>query len=251
MKLEENLKDSYNYTIKLFKDIGRLIILIILNIIPIVDFIVLGYFARVIKESPSTQEPPPLEKYGDLWISGAKLFVASLVYMIVPLGLIIAGYASSIVGAFMPTPGLGILGTTMIIIGLILAFLIMIIAVMAIVHMAKTGKIGDAFDFGKILSIIKNVGWTNYIVWILIIFVIGLILSGVSLIPVVGFILALIISPILTVFVGRSASIVYESGTSAPGTYTPPTATTLFCGYCGNPIKPEDKFCGKCGRPVK
>jgi len=62
MKLEDNLKDSYNYATKLFKDVGRLIILIILNIIPIVNFIVSGYFARVIRESPRSDAPPPLEK---------------------------------------------------------------------------------------------------------------------------------------------------------------------------------------------
>jgi hypothetical protein len=252
MKLEDNLKDSYNYTVKLFKDVGRLIILIILDIIPIVNFIVSGYFARVIRESPRSDSPPPLEKYGDLWISGAKIFVATLVYMIIPIGLIAAGAASSIVGAFMPLTGLGIVGAIMVIIGIILAFLIMIIAIMAITHMAKTGKLGDAFDFSRVLSIIKNVGWPTYILWIIIIFVIGLVLAGISYIPYVGWILAMIISPFFMVFVGRSASIVYESGTTqAPAAPTTTAAAVRYCGYCGNPLGPDDKFCGKCGRPVE
>ena len=50
MRLETNLRDSYEYTIKLFESVGRLVALIILNIIPIVTFIVTGYFAKVIKE---------------------------------------------------------------------------------------------------------------------------------------------------------------------------------------------------------
>ena len=252
MKLEDNLKDSYNYTIKLFKDIGRLIILIILNIIPIVDFIVLGYFARVIKESPKSDAPPPLEKYGELWISGAKIFVVTLVYMIVPIVLISVGIVPLMIGAFIPSTGLGILGLIMVGLGIVLAFLIMIIAIMAVAHMAKTGKLGAAFEFGKILSIIRNVGWSNYILWIIVIFIMGLVLSGISYIPYVGWILALIVSPLFMVFVGRSASIVYELGTAGvPAAPTTTVAGVRYCGYCGNPLGPEDKFCGKCGRPVK
>ncbi|MCL7385778.1 MAG: DUF4013 domain-containing protein [Thaumarchaeota archaeon] len=251
MKLEDNLRDSYNYTIKLFKDIGRLIILIILDIIPIVNFIVSGYFARVVRESPRSDAPPPLENYGELWINGAKIFVAMLVYMIVPIGLMAAGAVSSVLGAFMPLRGLGVLGTIMTVAGIILAFIILIIAIMAITHMAKTGKLGDAFDFNRILSVIKNVGWSNYILWVIVIFVIGLVLTGISYIPYVGWILALIISPVFMVFVGRSASIVYESGTTQAPVAPTTVAGVRYCGYCGNPLGPEDKFCGKCGRPVK
>lgn len=251
MRLEENLRESFDYTSKLFKDIGRLAILIVLNIIPIVNFIVSGYFAKVIRESPKSNAPPPLEKYGELWVDGAKIFVVSLIYMIVPIALLAAGMASTIVaGILMPTPGLGVIGSILVVIGLILTFFIMIIALMAIVHMVKKGKLGDAFDFNAILSKIRSIGWLNYILWIVVIFVIGLILAGLSFIPYIGWLISLIISPVFMVFIGRSASNIYESTTTGP-TAPVTTPARLFCGYCGNPLNPEDKFCGKCGRPVK
>jgi hypothetical protein len=238
VRLEENLSDSYKYTVKLFRDIVRLVILIILNIIPIVNFIVSGYFARVVKESPKADAPPPLEKYGELWVSGAKIFIVTLVYMIIPIGLISVGLASSILGAFSPLRGLGVVGIVVAVIGIILAFLVSIVTLMGIAHMSKTGKLGDAFDFSR--------------AWLIVIFVIGLVLSGISLIPLVGWILALIISPVFLVFVGRSASIVYEAGTTqVAGAQTTAMAGARFCGYCGSPLSPEDKFCGKCGRPVQ
>jgi hypothetical protein len=238
VRLEENLSDSYKYTVKLFRDIVRLVILIILNIIPIVNFIVSGYFARVVKESPRADAPPPLEKYGELWVSGAKIFIVTLVYMIIPIGLISVGLASSILGAFSPLRGLGVVGIVVAVIGIILAFLVSIVTLMGIAHMSKTGKLGDAFDFSR--------------AWLIVIFVIGLVLSGISLIPLVGWILALIISPVFLVFVGRSASIVYEAGTTqVAGAQTTAMAGARFCGYCGSPLSPEDKFCGKCGRPVQ
>ncbi len=268
MKLEENLGDAYNYTVKLFREIGRLAILIVLNIIPIVNFIVVGYFARVVRESPRGEAPPPLEKYGELWVDGAKIFIVSLVYMIVPIVLVSVGAASAIVsGVLFPFSGLGIIGSTLVVIGLVLAFFIMIIALMAIVHMAKTGRLGSAFDFNQIFSKIRAIGWPNYILWIIIIFVIGLVLAGLSLIPFIGWLISLIVSPVFMVFVGRSAANMYESAQAPltaipspppppppPPPGAPPTAAPiggLFCGYCGNPLQPGDKFCGKCGKPVR
>ena len=63
-------------------------ILIVLNIIPIVNWIVIGYAARVLRESPSTETPPKLEKYGEMFVDGAKVTFASLIYMLVPTILI-------------------------------------------------------------------------------------------------------------------------------------------------------------------
>ncbi|MCS7146093.1 MAG: DUF4013 domain-containing protein [Nitrososphaerota archaeon] len=212
MRLEENLKDSYEYTTKLFKDIGRLAILIVLNIIPIVNFIVTGYFAKVIRESPRSNAPPVLEKYGELWIDGAKVFIVMLVYLIVPIILVGFGAASAMVaGPFMPATGLALFGGTLTIIGIVLTFFILVVAVMAVVHMVKTGKMGDAFDFNAIFSKIRAIGWPNYILWIFVIFVIGLLLSGLSAIPIIGWLIALIISPVFIVFIGRSASNIYEA----------------------------------------
>lgn len=247
MKLEENLKDSYNYTSKLFKDAGRLIILIVLNIIPIVNFIVTGFFARVIRESPKSEAPPPLEKYGELWVEGAKIVVVTIVYMIVPIILISFGAASMAIGlAFFPLLAFGILGVILFVVGIILAFLISIFAIMGVVHMVKTGKMGEAFNINAILSKIRAIGWINYIVWLLVIFVISLVVVGLaSLVPFVGWLIALIVSPPLEVFIGRSASNVYEITISGVE-----KQVQKYCGNCGNPIGPEDKYCGNCGKPV-
>lgn len=252
MKLEDILRDAYEYTTKLFKDLGRLAILIVLNIIPIVNFIVVGYFARVIRESPRSDSPPPLEKYGELWVDGAKIFLVSLVYMIVPIILISVGMASTMIaGLFFPFAGLGVIGVVLLALGIILAIPILIVAIMGIVHMVKTGRMGEAFNFGAIFSKIRTIGWGNYILWIIVIFALGLLLSGLSAIPFIGWLIALMVSPVIGVFTGRSAANIYEQ---PPATVkAPPTATRagLFCGYCGNSLQPEDKFCGRCGRPVK
>lgn len=94
MDLAENLSNSFEYARKLFSDIGRVIILIVLDLIPLVNWVVVGYAARVLKESPGADAPPKLEKYGELFVGGAKIFFASLIYMIIPLLLIVAGVGS-------------------------------------------------------------------------------------------------------------------------------------------------------------
>ena len=52
LNLSENLGNSFEFAKKMFSDIGRLIILIVLDIIPIVNWIVIGYAARVLRETP-------------------------------------------------------------------------------------------------------------------------------------------------------------------------------------------------------
>ena len=64
LNLSGNLSNSFDYAKKLFSDFGRLIILIVLNVIPLVNWIVIGYAARVLRESPSSEVPPKLERYG-------------------------------------------------------------------------------------------------------------------------------------------------------------------------------------------
>lgn len=214
MKLEENFTESINFFLKLLKDAGRFIILIILCMMPVVNFIVLGYVARVVKETPRSDSPPALEKYSELWVEGAKVFVASLIYFIVPgllLGLGTAFFAPLLFPSFF-------LDLRIIIISLaiILLFFASIFSVMGLVHMIKTEDFGNAFNFGRIISIIKSCGWGRYLLWLLIIYVVVLAISTIGVIPYIGWIIMVVISPLLGVFLGRSAALVYEEGAVLP-----------------------------------
>src|SRR5208282_4853834 len=176
MNLGDNFKDSFEYTKKLFSDARRLIILIVLSIIPIVDWIVIGYQARVLRESPGTGTPPKLEKYSELFVDGAKVFFATVIYMLIPLILIAVGGVSTSSG-LMSTSGavlaaglvLGGAGAVILLVGIILMVLLLIILAVGIANMIKTGKFGKAFAFAEILSIIRGIGWVKYIGWIIVV----------------------------------------------------------------------------------
>ena len=84
------------------------------------------------------------------------------------------------------------------------------------VRFARTDNIGEAFNFGDILTHIGKIGWMNYIIALLMILIalvniiiICLIINMV--IPYTGIILFLILLPFLGLFSPRYITLLYES----------------------------------------
>ncbi|MFB0568999.1 MAG: DUF4013 domain-containing protein, partial [Nitrososphaeria archaeon] len=201
---------------------GRLLVLVILSIIPIVNFITLGYLARVIRETPSRGDPPKLEDYGDMWVEGLKIVVALIIYAIIPavlIGLAAAPLiAAGLFGYFGWMPWqfpVFVVGTVivLIIVGIVLGFFIAIVASMGIIHMVKKKSFGKAFAFGEITGIIGRVGWGSFILWLIVIYVISWIYGLVVAIPVIGWLISLVLLPVYGAFVARSAGLVYAEAT--------------------------------------
>lgn len=258
MNLTENLSNSFEYAKKLFSDGGRLIILIVLGLIPIVNLIVVGYAARVLRESPGTGAPPKLEKYSELFADGAKVSFASLVYMLVPTILIIAGGASLFASLLTlqgnivaPNMMLGGAGLVLVLVGILLAIILLILLGIGMAHMVKAKKFGKAFAFGEIFSIIGAIGWLKYLGWIIILVLITALVGAVAgLIPFVGWIASAVVSPILSVFVFRSLGLLYNDGAPPELRAQPSEVTALVCSSCGTPLQPHHKFCPNCGAPA-
>jgi hypothetical protein len=223
--LSDNLSNSFEFARKLFSDFGRLVILIVLDLIPIVNLIVMGYASKVLKESPGADSPPKLENYGDMFIDGLKIAIASIIYMLIPLILIAAGvgsfFATMAMGGgtdFMPSgfkPAYtGLLtgtGIALALVGAVVAFVMLILLAAGIAHMIKTGKFGKAFAFGEILNVIGRVGWGKYIAWLVLIVILAVIVGAIAgAVPVVGWLIAAIIGPAVTVFYFRSLGLLYS-----------------------------------------
>ncbi len=229
MDLGKNLQNAFDFAKKMTEDAGKWIILIILSVIPIVNLVTIGYASKVIKESPASRSPPKLEKYMELWVQGLKVIVALIIYMIIPLilfglgagafigALIGAGLFKTFPGSFGTLPGsvglafwslAGVAGIVFIV-GIIATFLITIFAVMGITHMIKKDQFGKAFAFKEISAIIGKIGWGNYILWLIVIFVINLIYGAIGRIPGVGWIITLVLIPPYVVFMSRSIGMAY------------------------------------------
>ena len=213
MELSDNLSQAFEFSMKLTRDVGNLIILIILNIIPIVNFIVWGYAARILREGP--EDPPKLDRYGDAFIEGLKIFVVTLIYFIIPalLGGLIIGFGMLSSPAFWS----GAITQAMVLthlwsgiaFALFVGFFFAIIATMGIINMIRTRELGKAFAFSEILRLIEAVGWGKYVVWLLVMFMLGIIVSSFGNIPFIGWIISSIINVFFIVFFVRSAYLLY------------------------------------------
>ena len=261
LSLQENISESIEYAKGLFTDFGRLIILIVLNLIPIVNFIVVGYYAKCIKESPESTSPPKLTDFGSLWVQGLKIIVVIVVYMIIPgifLGLTVASFIFTMRHFPIVPPHVMYSGFywsffgVLALIGVVLAFLSSLLMAMGIVNMVKKDSLSKAFAIRSILRIIGNVGWGYYIVWAIVIFILSIIVGLFGAIPYIGWIISLVVSPAFGVFTARSATLVYLKGaeevqvpSSVP---TPAPADVKFCIYCGARIPADAEYCPKCGR---
>lgn len=255
MDLGDNFSDSFGYTKKLFSDVGRLIILIVLSVIPIVDWIVLGYEARVLKESPGTGTPPKLENYGQLFVEGVKVFLATLLYMLVPTILIVIGamgtfasfssFQSQVIVSALSVGGVGVV---ILLVGILLAIPLLIMLAVGLAHMIKTGKFGNAFAFGEIFTVMRRIGLGKYLSWVVITVVVGAALFGIlGMIPFIGGFLAAIVQPIYYVFTFRSLGLLYNDGASSDFKVQAPVVTGLACASCGTSLQPGQKFCPNCG----
>jgi len=263
MRLSENFSNSFYYAKKLLDDGGRIILLIVLDLIPVVNWIVVGYGARVLREAPSSESPPKLENYGSLFVDGAKIFFASLIYLLFPIILIMLGAASffaemfSTGKALRSSAVLGGAGILVALLGMLLGFILLILLVVGIVslpiaHMVKTGKFSKAFAFGEIIKILNGIGKMKYLGWVILTSLIAILIGALTgSVPYIGWLLSAIISPFLTVFIFRSLGDLYNDG--APPelkvAITPSLAgmTGNKCASCGTPLQPHHKFCPACG----
>jgi hypothetical protein len=77
--------------------------------------------------------------------------------------------------------------------------------------MIKTGKLGKAFAFGEIIGKIGKIGSGKYHACLVLIVVIAAIVGAIAgALPFVGWIMAAIIGPALTVFYFRSLGLLYS-----------------------------------------
>lgn len=77
MELASMLGDSFEYTKEaLVGKWGKWLLLFIISIIPIVNFILLGYVMEIYR---GARTAPELEEYGRLFVDGFKLFIVELV----------------------------------------------------------------------------------------------------------------------------------------------------------------------------
>jgi hypothetical protein len=185
----------------------------------------MGYFFRILKSSiAGFDELPDFDEWGEMFIDGLKMFVVQFVYLLIPLIVIFVGAWASIASMSVTASGnvanpnlfLGLMGGTAII-GFILAIIFQLIGSIAVANMAlNDSEFGAAFRFSEILELISMIGWGKYIIWYIVMIIIGIVFmviaSVLQIIPFIGMIIAtLVVYPYLTMFSSRSLALLFGS----------------------------------------
>ncbi|WFN33815.1 DUF4013 domain-containing protein [Methanogenium sp. S4BF] len=214
MAIGENLGESFEYTKEaLFGKWVRWILLMIISIIPIVNFILYGYTIRVLR---GTKPAPELEDYVQLFIDGLLYVIISIIWMIpaIIVAVILIGGSvgvamasdPAVAGAAIAGMGLGLLIT------FIIAILCGLFATIGLVRFARMEKFGEAFAFGEIKDKIAAIGWVNYIIALIVLsIVVGVVYFVLTLIPIIGWLLMFILAPFLAIFSSRFICNLYDS----------------------------------------
>lgn len=207
------LGNSFEYTKEAL--MGKWVKWILLIISSIIFPLIMGYMMEIYR---GKDPAPELENWGKLFIDGIKLFIVQLVYAI-PLILValifFGGSVAMMVGGGGSDAMIGA-GVGMMLIGMIifviLAIAISLIALFGGIRLARTDSFGEAFNFSEIMAHIGRIGWLDYIIALIIVYVVIMVINFVlGIIPVIGWILSLVFMPVFSILVARYVTLIYES----------------------------------------
>ncbi|MDD1685494.1 DUF4013 domain-containing protein [Methanoregula sp.] len=181
----------------------------------------LGYVLKVFRgEKPA----PEVDGWGTLIIDGIKYAIVSIIWAI-PCIIILVLLAGSLIGAIatMNTAAMMAFVT-----GAIISFILLVIvaiitgllATIGIIRFARTGSMGEAFNFGAILETIGKIGWGTYIIAMIVLIIVQVIffavISGLNMIvPMLGLVVEFIILAPYSIFVARYLCQVYDAAGTA------------------------------------
>lgn len=160
MNIKELIKDSLTYP---FTNKDNLLILFVLTlgqVLIIPAIISAGYLIRIIESTlEGHDELPEFNNFKKLLIDGLKFAVVTIAYGI-PVWIV-----SFITTSFLPLNEFIMLWIPFLI-SIIVMFFVNIIFLMALTNMVYEKTIKGAFQFKRIFSLIKEVGWKKYLIYL-------------------------------------------------------------------------------------
>ena len=171
--------------------IKKMVIGGLLMLIPIVNFIALGYYIKTMRGGIDGKSGlPEWDDWGNLFVKGLLVIIVVFIYMLIPLAVMfmsIGGAAiSSIASGDVSPASIGtIIGGSLL--SVFLMFIVWLLLPMALSIYAKEDSIGAAFGIGEILSRIKSV-IGEYIIAIIVLYALMLIVSFIAVIPFIGWV---------------------------------------------------------------
>jgi hypothetical protein len=194
-----------------------------------------GYLINVLR---GEQTLPEISNPTLLFSDGIKFMIIQLIYFILPTIVLLASILIAVTAAYGGNPVtdstkmmtvMGSLLIGLVIFG-ILAIIFSLFWVIGIVRFARTGDIWQAFRIHEILATIRSIGWLQYFLALVILFItlfayaiaMYLIQTVLMIIPLIGVIfylfvslIQIILAPVIAVYTFRYISLLYDSAGSA------------------------------------
>jgi hypothetical protein len=192
------ISESAYYSMQMVSEIGKLIVLAVGAVIPVVNMIFLGYLARVVRSTPQSNHLPPLDRWGQMFVDGLNVFILYLCYL--AAGVVVTTVLAVVAGV-----------VPLLLMGLMVVFAGYLLLPMALVHSIKTGNPSKGFAVGELVKRIVAVGWPSYLVWVTVTFFGPVMLyAGLLMVPGLGWLIAVFLVPIVGTFTARAAALVYS-----------------------------------------
>jgi hypothetical protein len=187
-----------------------------------------GYTLKVYR---GDKPAPEVAGWVSLIVDGIKLLIVSIIWTIPAVIIFLATIGSAILAAAAKCNGpygcdqaAFAASLVTLIPGMLVGVLIMLVvaiitgllAKIGIIRFARTGSMGEAFNFGAILETIGKIGWLNYIVALIVLFIVMLVVGCVVgiffLVSIpLGYLVEIIIASPVVLFISRYYCLLYDS----------------------------------------
>lgn len=206
-------KTNFSWASVHWDQVAALVVLMLLA-----SFFVSGYIVRIYRGGTT---PPPFNRWAGLFVDGIKLCIVWLIWMLPALIVLMVSLVSlfgAIVTKGAASPNFVLLGVMLLLmlVALILVLLAVIFGTIGAIRYARTGGITEGVNYREILATIHRIGWWDYIIAGIVLMVIALIFTIITavlgIVPFIGWVLVLIVTPVMTVLSARFLSLVYDTG---------------------------------------
>jgi hypothetical protein len=218
--------DAAKYPLNNWKKLIILGILFLISFLIVPAFLAMGYLFKTLKCSiAGVDELPNFDGLGELLLDGFKVFMVQLVYFIIPSIIILAGIIISLnsiptiqnIGESTVLPVAFSLMGGLIILGSALSVIFSVFFTIALANMAFYEEFSAAFRFGELLNMIKAIGWVDFIIWYVMMMIIGGLVGFIAtmllFIPIIGWaLIILVILPYLYILYARALGLLFVSG---------------------------------------
>lgn len=196
-------------------------VLSLLSVLVVPAFLVYGYLVHAVRErADGAAQPPQFDDWGTLLTDGVKAWVIAIAYMLVPLvvfGVTVGGSLMAMATGTRAGAGAGLAGLFG---GLVASFALSLVfgyvGTAAVVHFAVTRDLGAAVDFGTLRTLVLSPEYaTPWLVSIALFIAGNVAVNLLNVIPFVGSLIALVLSPFATFYLVVVATDLWAGGYTA------------------------------------